>query len=203
MILLVARSLPTTPSICRPRRLGRHSSWRPAPEIPEGGAGLDHGHHLPAQPGDVRLDDAGRDSARCLTMTAFVLGFISAVFDNIPRLVQGPLRWAQCWWIALLWRVDDLVWSLLLVLPSPTSLPEKVRCYVMAAQGLACDPCLYRRFSSSCSLSGAGIEAITGCTREPAINCPIFDQSIAGSLCSRLSLGCQPQTKNRTKKPAI
>ncbi len=62
-----------------------------------GDAGDLQGHDLPAGAGHRRLDDAGGETSRASWQTALGLGFVSAVFDNIPltalALKQGGYDW--------------------------------------------------------------------------------------------------------------
>ena len=82
-------------------------------------------------------------------MTAFVLGFVSAVFDNIPLtklcLVQGHYDWGM-----LAYSVGfggSMIWfGSSAGVAITNKFPEGPQCHAVAAQGLACDPGLYRRF---------------------------------------------------------
>ncbi len=82
----------------RTRGLDRHPRCRTrAPARLARDAGDLQGHHLPASARDLRLDDAGRNASGRRWQTALGLGFVSAVFDNIPltalALKQGGYDW--------------------------------------------------------------------------------------------------------------
>ena len=71
------------------------------------------GLDLPSLARALRVDDAGRETAAASWHTAFGLGFLSAVFDNIPltalALEAGRLRLGLSRLHRRLWRFDDLV----------------------------------------------------------------------------------------------
>ena len=79
----------------------------------ENHAGDVQGHGFPAGVGDRRLDDAGRETAGASWQTALGLGFVSAVFDNIPltalALKQGGYDWGYLAYAVGFWRIHDLV----------------------------------------------------------------------------------------------
>ena len=68
----------------------RRPDWNVVPEAPQGQC-------VPAVAGVVGLDDAGRRAAGRLAANDLGLGFVSAVFDNIPltklALEQGGYDW--------------------------------------------------------------------------------------------------------------
>ena len=70
----------------------RQPDWKLLPERVQG-------HGVPARAGHLRLDDAGGEAAAASWQTALGLGFVSAVFDNIPltalALKQGGYDWGM------------------------------------------------------------------------------------------------------------
>ena len=61
-----------------------------------GSSGNRQGYRLPTFPGALRLHDAGRGTAAGFAFSALGLGFVSAVFDNIPDR-PGPSNRGYDW----------------------------------------------------------------------------------------------------------
>ena len=85
-------------SVHRRRRLGRDPGLGSAAAARLGGPARDlQGHGLPAGAGDRCVDDAGGHLPLASWQVALGLGFVSAVFDNIPltalALKQGGYDW--------------------------------------------------------------------------------------------------------------
>ena len=121
-------------------------------------AGDSEGNSVPARLGALRLDDAGGEATKPLMANSLGLGFVSAVFDNIPltalALKQGGYDWGMlaCRWVR---RLHDLVWVIGWGLRSQTCTPKRnLSAYGYAMAGLSLWPtCLA---FLSCLASSAG-----------------------------------------------